>query len=104
FTLGGTSRFQFRFASLYKAQAAILSPSQVDNFRNFAAFNSFVVFDQQLGTQSVTLPGGSYVLGVRNLTADDNEYSFELDYEIADRADKSITPVGGFSKAESVSG
>lgn len=80
FTVRETTTFFFRFTSQYNMQAAIVTPSQLSNFTSMAAFTGYGVFNNQLGTQSVTLAPGTYYVGVRNSSSGTNKFSWELDF------------------------
>jgi hypothetical protein len=80
FTVNTTTTFYFRFASQYNAQAAIIVASQLSNFKSMAAFTGYAVFDNQIGTQGVTLPPGTYHVAIRNSSSSPNKWSWELDY------------------------
>ncbi|HEX2724070.1 MAG TPA: hypothetical protein VHM24_14225 [Gemmatimonadaceae bacterium] len=81
-TVSVTTDFVFRFASDYQAQAAIITPAQLNNFTSFAAFSGFGLFDNTYGTKSVTLSPGTYYLAVRNTSSGDNSWRYELDKAI----------------------
>jgi len=80
FTVNEKTKFVFRFASAYNAQAAIFTDDQLNNFTSLHAFTGYGLFDNQVGTQTVTLNPGTYYLGVRNTTHSENSFSAELDY------------------------
>lgn len=80
FTVSATTTFVFRLATSYKVQAGIFLPSQLTNFTNMQAFTAYGLFDNQYGTQNVTLTPGTYYLGVRNTSSGANKWSWELDY------------------------
>ena len=80
FTVNGTRSFVLRFASDYRADAAVITPDQLDNFKNSRGFSGYAVFDDQFGTKSVTLGAGSYYVAIRNQNNGDNTCSVELDY------------------------
>ncbi|MES3016943.1 MAG: hypothetical protein V4721_04160 [Bacteroidota bacterium] len=81
-TVSGTTVFDFRFASQYGAQAAIIVPAQLTNFQTNKVFTGFGLFDNKVGTQSVTLTAGKYYVAVRNTNNGPNKWSLELDKEI----------------------
>lgn len=82
FTVTATSRLVFRFASSYSAQAAIISSSLSAAFQNGQSVSAYASFESQIGTLSVTLGPGSYVLGVRNSSSTANYFRYELDYDV----------------------
>jgi hypothetical protein len=82
-TISATSSFIFRFASQYQAQAAIITPDQLANFTNHLSFTGFAIFDNQFGTNYVTLSPGSYYVAVRNTSNGANKWSVELDYAVS---------------------
>lgn len=82
FTLSSTTTLVLRFASKYVAQAAVFSSDQLNNFENMSAFTGYGVFNNQIGTQYITLLPGSYYVGARNTSSSDNSWSLELDYSI----------------------
>lgn len=82
FTLGRNTTLVMRFASDYKADAAILTPDQVGNFKANRPFTGYTVFDDGFGTKSVTLPAGTYYAAARNQVSSANDYRVELDTSI----------------------
>ena len=82
FSVSATTTFFFRLASSYKVQAGIFVPSQLSNFTSMQSFTAFGLFNNQHGTQTVTLSPGTYYLGVRNTNNGTgvNKWSWELDY------------------------
>lgn len=80
FTISGTKTFVLRFASTYKADAAIISASQVSNFKNNQGFSGYGLFDDSYGTKTVTLGAGSYYLAMRSQVSGSNYLQIELDY------------------------
>lgn len=83
FTLSQTTTFIFRVASQYKAQTAIISESELNNFKTNNSFRAFSLFDNQYGTKSATLGAGKYYIGIRNTSTAGNIVSLELDYAIS---------------------
>lgn len=81
FSITTTTTFFFRLASSYKVQAGIFVPSQLSNFTSMQSFTAFGLFNNQHGTQTVTLSPGTYYLGVRNTNTGTlgNKWSWELD-------------------------
>jgi len=92
FTISRTTRFDFRFAATYLAQAVILPPAQLSNFKNCQAFQGYGLFEKKFGTQSVTLAAGTYHVAVRNAQSLLNRFSIELDFDVQDVL---INPEGG---------
>lgn len=82
FTISSSAKFIFRFTSQFKAQAAIIVPAQLNNFKNNKSFSGYGVFNNQVGTNNVTLSPGTYYLAVRNASQETNKISVELDYAI----------------------
>jgi len=82
FSLSASTNLVLRFASTYKSQAAIIPASQLSNFKTMAGFSGYAIFDNQVGTKTVTLGAGDYYAGVRNTANSANNYSMELDYAI----------------------
>ncbi len=82
FTISKSTTFVFRFASQYKAQAAIVTETELNNFKTMNAFRGFGIFDNQYGYTSVTLAAGKYYVAVRNTNNGANITSTELDYAI----------------------
>lgn len=80
FTLSTTTTFYFRLASQYNVQAAIITPAQLTNFTSMAAFTGYALFNNQFGTQYITLNPGTYYVAVRNSSNVANKWSWELDY------------------------
>lgn len=78
-----TTTFAFRFATLYKAQAAIITESQVTAFKNMQAFTGYSVFDNVFGTKFITLNPGTYYVAIRNTNNGQNKWSMELDTDIS---------------------
>lgn len=106
FTIDKATSFVFRFASEYQAQASIITPDQLTNFKNFAGFNGFASFNNQFGTNYVTLNAGTYYVAIRNSSTASNKWSVELDNVITlpstDRAtfyDNYATGTKSFSTA-----
>lgn len=79
FTISSTTTFYFRLASSYKVQAGIFVPGQLSNFTSMQSFTAYGLFNNQHGTQTVTLTPGTYYLGVRNTNTGPNKWSWELD-------------------------
>ncbi|MBY0436368.1 MAG: hypothetical protein K2U26_19915 [Cyclobacteriaceae bacterium] len=82
FTINSTSTFIFRFSSRYKADAAIVDNSQIDNFKQNKAFTGYGGFDDKFGYTTITLSAGSYYLAIRNQISTSNVVSVEFDYPI----------------------
>jgi hypothetical protein len=91
FTVSTTTTFFFRLASVYNVQAAIITPSQLANFTSMAAFTGYAIFNNQFGTQTVTLAPGTYYVGVRNTTNAANTWSWELDFTYSFPASDRVT-------------
>ncbi len=83
FTLSTTTKFVFRFASQFAAQAAIITPDQLNNFQTNQSFSGYGLFDKQIGTHSLSLSAGTYYLAIRNSNNGPNKWSTELDYDIS---------------------
>lgn len=79
FTISKTTSFVFRFAGQYKAQAAIITEAELNNFKAMNSFRGFSIFDNQYGYASVTLAAGKYYVAVRNTNNGANITSTELD-------------------------
>lgn len=82
FTVNQTTAFVFRFAILYNAQAAIITESEVNAFKNLQSFSGYGLFDNVFGTKLVTLAPGTYYLAIRNTSNGQNKWSVELDFDI----------------------
>jgi len=82
FTVSASARFVLRFASTYAAQAAVITPDQVNNFKNNAGFSGNGL-DKQIGTVYMTLSPGTYYVGVRNSVSSANTWTVEFDYDIS---------------------
>lgn len=82
FSVSKNTTFVLRHTCDYEADAAIVTGSQLGNFINNRPFTGYAVFDNQFGTESVTLAPGTYYVGVRNQTSSSNTYRLELDYDI----------------------
>jgi hypothetical protein len=82
FTLNGTRNLVFRLATNYATQAAIIEPSQYDNFTSGAAFTGYAGFSSQYGYKSVTLGPGNYYVAIRNVSNGSNSVRYELDYGV----------------------
>ncbi len=82
FTITATTNFVLRFASQYKADAAIVDESQINNFKNNQPFTGYAGFDDQFGYKYVTLNAGTYYLAIRNQISSANILAVELDYYI----------------------
>lgn len=82
FTVNQTTAFVFRFAILYSAQAAIITESEVNAFKNLQSFSGYGLFDNVFGTKLVTLTPGTYYVAVRNTSNGQNKWSVELDLDI----------------------
>jgi hypothetical protein len=80
FKLTKSTNLVFNFATQYKSQAAIITPDQVDNFKNNRAFSGFAIFDQKMGITAITLNAGTYYVACRNFNSGSNTISYELDY------------------------
>lgn len=91
FTIQQKRTFVLRMTSDYAADAAIVTGSQLNNFINNQSFSGYALFDNQYGTKSVTLPAGTYYVGVRSQSNSSNAYRLELDYDIKVPADASHT-------------
>jgi hypothetical protein len=91
FTISTTTTFFFRLASEYNTQAAIITPSQLSNFTSMAAFTGYGLFNNQFGTNVVTLSPGTYYVGVRNTNNGANKWSWELDYMYSFPASDRVT-------------
>jgi hypothetical protein len=78
FTVSATTTVLLRFVSNYNAQAAILTPDQLNNFKNGSAFTGFAVFDNKYGQLSATLGPGQYYVGARSFQNVANNMRFEL--------------------------
>lgn len=83
FTINQTTTFVFRFASLYKAQAAIIASSQAAAFKNMQAFSGYGLFNNVFGTKTVTISAGTYYVAIRNTASGSNKWSVELDKTIS---------------------
>lgn len=83
FTINQSTTFVFRFASQYKAQAAIIAPSQLTAFKNMQGFSGFGLFDNVIGTKTVTISAGTYYVAIRNTSSGSNKWSVELDKPIS---------------------
>lgn len=83
FTINQTTTFVFRFASQYKAQAAIVTPGQLTAFKNMQAFSGYGLFDNVIGTKTVTLSAGTYYVAIRNTANGSNKWTVELDKTIS---------------------
>jgi Secretion system C-terminal sorting domain len=83
FTVSTSTTFVLRFASKYNAQASVFSSDQLNNFENMSSFSGYGTMNNQIGTQYVTLPVGTYYVGARNTTSAANEWSIELDYNLS---------------------
>ncbi len=92
FTLSRQTSLAFRFAADFVAQAAIMDANQVTPFQGNQGFTSRAGFDKKFGTQYLTLPAGSYAVGVRNSAQGANAVRYELDYDVA---------ISGLSRVES---
>jgi hypothetical protein len=104
FTIGSAKRVVFRFTSQYQAQAAIISPSQLTNFKNQSAFTAIALFDKKIGYTSVELQPDTYHVGVRNAANGANKWSVEIDYDISLPATDKCTFVDNYLQAaESIS-
>ncbi len=92
FTLSRQTSLAFRFAADFVAQAAIMDANQVPEFQGNQGFTSRAGFDKKFGTQYITLPAGSYAVGVRNSAQGANAVRYELDYDVS---------ISGLSRVES---
>jgi len=81
FTLHATTKFRFRFASDYNAQAAVIPVSSLSSFENNGAFSGYGNFSGNFGTKGLTLGAGSYYVAMRSETNGANTASIELDFD-----------------------
>jgi Bacterial Ig-like domain (group 2) len=81
-TLASSTTFVLRVVSDFAIDAAILTPGQLSAFTTAQSFTGYAIFDNQVGTSSVTLPSGRYYVAVRNQSQGNNSYRIELDYDI----------------------
>jgi hypothetical protein len=83
FTVNATTTFVFRFASMFQAQAAIITSDQLANFTNNSTFSGVALFDKTIGTKPITLAPGTYYVAIRNETNGMNKWTTELDLSIS---------------------
>ena len=83
FTVSGPTQFVSRFTSQYKADCAIITADQVDNFKNNRSFTGYAIFDDQFGTNYITLNAGSYYYAMRNQITSANVLRAELDLAVS---------------------
>lgn len=91
FTIHQQRTFVLRMTSDYAADAAIVTGAELGNFTGNRSFSGYALFDNQYGTKSVTLPPGTYYVGVRSQSSSTNAYRLELDYDIQVPADTAHT-------------
>lgn len=79
FSISKQTTFMFRVATQYKAQVAIITEGELNNFKTMNAFRGYGIFDNTYGYTSVTIPAGKYYVAVRNTSTGSNIVSYELD-------------------------
>lgn len=103
FTVNTPTRFVFRFTSQFQAQASIILPDQLSKFQSKQGFSGYASFNNQVGTNFITLNPGIYYVAIRNSSTGTNKWSMELDNAISLPASDKATFVDYyFSGAKSV--
>jgi hypothetical protein len=81
FTLSATTTLVLRVVADYSADAGIFTASSFTAFSNGQAASGWALFNAKIGTTTVTLNPGSYVVAIRNGTNGANNFAYELDYD-----------------------